>query len=270
MKVILSSTNDDLYIYNLPIVAWAWKQIGVETICFAPKRFDAKGYFVAQAAGKAAPGLRMCGYTCPPDKEATYAQVSRLMGGSLFDLPSDEVLIVGDIDMLVRQPLLDLIEPGRFNVIGIDLVPEGQLPMCFLSARVDQWRDVMRTGGRSYQQCLDDELGKIECEHFRANQWSYDQNLIYRRLQNSPNVPFWPVERAQPGTQFAMNRLDRDDSFILDRLSPSIMDYHLNRPLWTDANHATLMTVLRYYWPNEDFQWWEDFRSEYMKLANLE
>lgn len=266
MKAILSSTSDDIYLYNLPIVAWTWKQLGAEVICFSPRLMGAKEYFVLQTAGIHAPGLRSCGFVCPTDKAATYAQVSRLMGGALYDLPSDELLIVSDIDMICWRPLIDLIEPGRFNIVGTDLVPEKQFPMCFLAARVDQWRDVMKTGGRSYQQCIDDLLGHIECENFRGNQWSFDQDTIFKAIQNSLNIPIWPVERARPGTQFADHRLDRDDQFLLNRLSPDIVDFHLPRPLWTDTNHAILMTVLKYYWPNEDFGWWNNYREQYLKL----
>jgi len=266
MKAILSSTSDDIYLYNLPIVAWAWKQLRAEVICFSPREMGSKEIFVIQTAAAHAPGLRSVGFECPADKAATYAQVSRLMAGALYDLPYNELLIVSDIDMIAFSPLLSLIEPGRFNIIGVDLVPENQLPMCFLAGRTHQWQEVMKVDGRTYQDCLDELLGPIECQNFRANQWSFDQDTIFKYIQNSPKTLIWPVERARPGTQFANHRLDRDDQFLLDRLSPDIIDFHLPRPLWTDANHEILMTVLKYYWPNEDFGWWERYREQYMEL----
>lgn len=275
MKAVISSTFDNIYLYNLPVVSWAWNKLGVEVICFQPylamnENYSQPTALSIQTSGEVAK-ISFHQYRCRADKAATYAQCSRLYGGALYDLPNDEILITSDADMLPFHPLLDLISPGQFNLIGCDLVPEGQFAMCYAAGTVEQWRDVMKVGGRSYQQCLDDLLGHIEAESFRGNYWGKDQETLFNQVeeaksQSGANIPIWPIERARPGTQFADHRLDRTDSFLLDRLSPSIVDFHLPRPLWTDENHAILMTVLKYYWPNEDFGWWESYREAYLKL----
>jgi len=64
------------------------------------------------------------------NKEATYAQCSRLFGGSL-GLPKDEMVIVSDIDMLLFK--IPPTNKGYFTVFGADLTPPKQYPMCYIS-----------------------------------------------------------------------------------------------------------------------------------------
>ena len=37
MKAILSSTYDDKYLWNLPLVTWCWNKLGIDVICFLPE-----------------------------------------------------------------------------------------------------------------------------------------------------------------------------------------------------------------------------------------
>src|ERR1700755_1075607 len=101
MKAVLSSTYDDLYFFFLPIVAWSWKKIGVDTICFLPYNRDPvkdkSALYHAIQATDFLDGLQMPFFSAPKEKLATYAQCARLFGGSLI-LPKDEVLITADID----------------------------------------------------------------------------------------------------------------------------------------------------------------------------
>jgi len=122
----------------------------------------------------------------------------------------------------------------------------------------------MQIGGRSYQQCLDDLLGGIDCDNMRGNYWAKDQEELASKVFSTKD--WYIIPRAKPGTQFADKRYDRDDAYILDRLSPDTIDYHMNRPGYEDGNFSIILQVLQYHYPNESFQWLIDYNNEYKKL----
>lgn len=271
MKAIISTTFDDKYLWFLPIVTFCWNRLGVDVICFMPLRslpfnngeklnliqttldiIDAKCEFKV--------------FDCPEHKEATYAQCSRLYGACL-DLPEDELLIVSDCDMVVFNKFWeDGISTGRdISILGSDLVPDGQVPMCYIYGDVKAWRNTIQHNDRTYQQCLYDLLGNIEAEHYRGNFWSKDQEEAERLISMTyENVYYF--HRAREGTQFADKRYDRDDSFILDRLSPDTIDFHMNRPGYEDKNFEIILTILKYHYPDDNFDWLISYTNAYKQL----
>jgi len=272
MKAIISSTYTDIYLWNLPIVTWCWNRLGVDVICFMPIHPDPYNCLTGDLVIKTIidNGLK-CErkyFFAPLHKEATYAQCSRLYGACL-DLSEDEQLIVSDIDMAFfsKNYIQDAV-PDIIDIYGADLVPDGQFPMCYLSGTVKTWREVIGEG--SYQQKLDDLLGHIECEHMRGNYWSKDQQTIWELLTKASNetrdIDFLTHKRARPGTQFAANRYDRDDSFLLDRLSPDTIDYHMPRPGYEDGNFNQILNVLKYHYPSDDFGWLTNYTEKYRSL----
>lgn len=278
MKAVISSTYDDKYLYFLPIVTWCWNKLGVDVICFMPeygnKNDVDKMELIFDVRDKT--GLKfVCPiFKAPEHKEATYAQCSRLYGACL-DLPMDEVLIIGDVDMaMFKVPQHE----NGITIFGSDLVPEGQFPMCYASGTVGEWRSSLKLeyGGLSanpknslmvvyvstYQECLDALLGDIECEHMRGNYWGKDQQTLWEKTKDEAIL----IPRARQGTQFASNRYDRDDSYILDRLNPDTIDFHMNRPGYEDKNFEIILTILKYHYPNEDFDWLIEYTKQYKAL----
>lgn len=262
MKAIISSTYDDKYIYFLPIVTYCWNKLGVDVICFMPQpksdEENIKLNLCLESIGWANSKNEIEFFTAPEHKEATYAQCARLYGACL-DLPEDEILIIGDVDMaMFKVPPYE----GGITIFGSDLVPDGQFPMCYASGTVKEWRKAMALDGKTYQQCLDELLGEIECEHMRGNYWGKDQQTIW---ENTKDVAI-KIPRARPGTQFAANRYDRDDSFLLDRLSPDTIDYHMPRPGYEDGNFNQILNVLKYHYPSDDFGWLINYTEKYRSL----
>src|SRR5882757_3830986 len=100
MKAVLSCTGDDLYLFNLPFAVYSWAKLGVECIVFMP--FSASPIF-GTIAGLVSDV--MMGSTwplfCPPHKEATYAQCSRLYAAALEHISPMEILVTADADMCV-------------------------------------------------------------------------------------------------------------------------------------------------------------------------
>lgn len=266
MKAIVSLTNNPLYSFFLPVIAWCWNKMNVDVICFVPANVTEATKFAMDEMNFNRTNRNLSyGFICPKHKEATYAQCSRIYAAAL-DLPEHEVLITSDVDMALFKIPKNM--GGFMSVFGNDLVPPNQVPICYISGAVDEWRKRFKIMGRTYQECLDDLLGSIEADHFRGNYWAKDQEEAYDKIMGQP----WPgghahlLPRAIPGTQFASNRLDRDDAFLLERLNPDIIDYHMPRPGYEENNFNQILTVLKYFYPNDDFQWLETYKNEYIKL----
>lgn len=273
MKAIISTTYDDQYLFFLPITTWLWNKLGVDVICFMPYKNTGNTFMLVSKTLTELPNKRdnwIYNFDCPEHKEATYAQCSRLYAACL-DLPEGEIIITSDVDMgLFKIPRGA--DGNIFTVLGSDLTPESQVPMCYLSGTVADWRDIFKINGRPYQQCLDDLLGHIEAQHYRGNFWSKDQEEAANKLNEinkiGVSVPkdIRYVHRARPGTQFASRRIDRDDAYYMDRLSPDIIDYHMHRPGYTDDNFNKILSVIKYFYPNEDLTWMKEYQQQYKAL----
>jgi hypothetical protein len=268
MKAIISTTFHDNYLFFLPITTYSWNKLGVDVVCFCPNIFDSLSADENSSRGRSdvvsdvlkAQKLNCDLYVfeCPKNKEATYAQCSRLYGGAL-DLPDDEILITSDIDMAVFEipPHADV--AFHFTVFGADLVPEKQYPMCYISATKKDWRSSLRVGYKTVQQCLDELLGHIDCENMRGNYWGKDQETAFDCISDAILV-----NRSNGQNQFATRRLDRDDSFLLERDMSDVMDYHMNRPGFD--NIETIVQVFRNKYPEDNHDWMIEYAAAYKAL----
>lgn len=285
MKAIISSTYDSKYIYFLPIVTYCWNKLGVEIICFMPQVKEESDRIkltlinrtmtIVIGDKKEVPHIVM--FNAPTHKEATYAQNLRLYAAAL-DLPKDEWLITSDVDMAVfKEPTYLVAGNIKFGdkshenvtIVGEDLVPKGQYPICYCCASVEAWRDFMKINGRSYQKCIDDMLGYIEMEHMRGNLWCRDQETLYNNLQEAnvnTDIRIHKSSRSNGQNQFATRRYDRDDSFLLERLNPETIDFHMPRPGYEAKNFEIILKVMQYHYPNEDFTWLVEYTESYKKL----
>lgn len=267
MKAIISTTYDDKYLYFLPIVTWCWNKLGVDVICFLPKMrnnnqpyFDEKMKLITKYLPERF-GVRLEFFDCPEHKEATYSQCSRLYGACL-DFPEDEVLITSDVDMAVFK-----LPPyhGGFTIFGGDLVPDGQYPMCYASATAKEWRQAFKLNNKTYQQCLDETIGKEECENMRGNLWSRDQETLKNMIMADASF-ITNVKRARPGTQFSDNRIDRDDINWRSYMNENLIDAHLWRPGYTEENFPKIMELMTTMYPQDDFNWLIEYNEKYKQL----
>lgn len=265
MKAVISSTTDQKYFFFIPIATWCWNKLGIDVICFLPTNQGPMGGRELQLLDECIDNnnlkLRLEFFNCPEYKEATYAQCARLFASSLDYLNPNEFLTVGDVDMLLfKLPPTDY---EKFCIYGMDLVPENQFPMCYITSTISSWRYAFRTWNRGFQHCLDELVGSIECTNFRGNQWSLDQSEAFRKI--TPENPTH-ISRARPYTQFASHRVDRTDTNWKSYLGPDLFDAHLWRPGYTDENFANIMELLTTQYPNDNFQWLIDYRIAYISL----
>jgi hypothetical protein len=204
-------------------------------------------------------------FKAPEHKEATYSQCSRLYAAAIKRLPEDEVIITSDVDMGVFGEYLKQYD-GNIQLFGADLLEgEKMYPMCYCSATVGQWKEFMNIGDKTYQLCLDDMLGDIDCEHMRGNYWCADQEKLFNSITTSI-IPTTKHNRAKLPERFATLRYDRDDFFILNRLNNDTVDYHMNRPGYEPQNFEIILKIFQYHYPNDGFDWMIDFTNKYKEL----
>jgi len=260
MVAIVSTTHDPMYQFFLPITAWCWQKLGVKVVVIFPKvGVPVKDSAVSRfgLAMSYCPQVRYESFEADDNKEATYTQCSRLFAHTITT-PMDGAIILSDIDMLVfRTPP---IHHSDFTIWGADLVPKEQYPMCYITGVHDAFENAFGKYGNTLQQCLDNLLGGIECENMRGNYWGKDQETAYNEISLTNPLLF---DRARPGTQFASNRIDRDDSFWEERLTPDIIDAHLWRPGYLPENVDKIVRLLTFMYPNDDHNWVCDYATKY-------
>lgn len=264
-KAVISSTLDDKYLWFIPLTTHLLNKLDVGVILFVP---NPKTELEKQ---KLQLGLNCLNYgynenevyyfDAPEHKAATYCQCLRNYAACL-DLPEDTILFSTDIDMgLFKIP--EYIDNGMFSVFGYDLVPKGQYPQCYVTAPVKAWREVFNLNGKTYQQAIDELLGKDECEHYRGCRWSVDQEQSFLNISK---VNHNLIPRARPGTQFAKNRVDREDINWRSYVNDELVDAHLWRPGYEESNFNNIMELLKIKFPDEDFTWLINFTKQYKAL----
>lgn len=268
MKAVISSTYDDKYFWFIPLTTWLWNKLGINVICITPyfrTQEQVKNMVMNNCIQKMNMDIEFWQFSAPEHKEATYAQISRLYAASIPGIDNKEVLISSDVDMGVFRNIFSDTNGLLWN-IGCDLVPDSQLPICYTWGEAWHWDMRFDIKGKSLQECLDEQLAHEECEHMKGNLWSRDQELLKKAFAKHNYDSTVRVPRARPGTQFATNRLDRDDAYLLERLNPDIIDYHMPRPGYEENNFNQILTVLQYFYPNDDLQWLINYRNAYIKL----
>lgn len=264
MIAILSATEHDYYAMPLPFAVYSWAMIGVHCIVFVPKG----NYPKLEVAKKYCnAGAIFYEFEAEEKRIPTYSQVSRLFGAAIPNLQDDEVLITGDSDMAVFTDYFqNSCENGVITIIGSDLTPQDQYPMCYISMSAEKWRKVFGIT-KTAQEHIAELIDPIEGQNIRGEQWSYDQWYAKKKLNEYLQGPelrlivFRP--RAKPGTQFASRRADRD-GWHFDPYD--IIDAHLPRPLTDEANFEKVIDLFKIKFPNADFAWAYKFREEYMSL----
>lgn len=268
MRAVISTTHDPKYSFFLPIVSYCWSKLGVKVICFTPETNNElelqQMALITGTSYKEGFPFERYNFKAPKHKEATYAQCSRLYAGCL-DLPGDEILVTSDIDMAVfKLPVYIDDYSNSPTIFGADLTPSNQFPICYASAKVSYWRKAFDLTGVSYQKALDNLLGGIECENMRGNYWGKDQEELYNKTWEDACL----INRARPGTQFAGNRVDRDDVNWRAYVNDDLVDAHLWRNGYTDENFANILELLIAKYPNDSFDWLENYRDEFVKTLN--
>lgn len=258
MIAILSATEHDYYAMPLPFVTFSWLKLGVYSLVFIPKGDNPK----LKLAIKYSKGLSFVQeFECEEKRIPTYSQVIRNFGAAIAWANDDQILITGDSDMAVFSDYFSQFNDGHIHIVGADLTPTDQYPMCFAAMSVTQWREVMgiHTG---YQNHVAELIDPIEGCNIRGEQWSYDQWHLKKKLDEyGGKIRIHP--RAKSGTQFASKRADRDGWHF----DPSdLIDAHLPRPLTDRSNFDKVYDLFKLKYPEDDLRWMIDYYNEYILL----
>jgi hypothetical protein len=258
MIAVLSATEHDFYAMPLPLAVYSWRKLGVNCIVFVPSGDNPK----IELAKKYCPTASFFDFKCEEKRIPTYSQVSRLFAAAIPILHYDETLITADSDICVFDGLMHLINQMEpVEIIGADLTPNDQYPMCFVKMSVHLWKYVLGID-KTYQEHLAELIDPIQGLNIRGEQWCFDQWYIKKRISESgiePNL----VNRSNGQNQFATRRADRDGwHFNHDGL----VDAHLPRPLTDEDNMNKVIELFKVKYPTDDLNWIREYAAEYRKL----
>lgn len=228
--VILSCNDNPDYLKYYPAVAWAWNQLGWNTLLFYYGKHSALVDVIKPIhkhwdnANQVVPLSSFAGY-----RAETITQVSRLFGGMVY--ADDRMLMTGDIDMI---PLSNYWHPKQddITVYGHDLTDFTQFPICYIAMRAGKWREVM---GCPDKTTMDQEIKFMldSCPDAKAEEfekwWSVDQEYITNRLKN---YTITHIERHKDGI-LALGRADRYDWETTKQ--KGTIDAHMPRPYNEEA-----------------------------------
>lgn len=255
----MSATENDFYAMPLPFSVYSWCKIGFLPIVFIPHGINPKLNLAKQYCK-----AHFIEFECENNKIPTYSQVIRHFGSAVqrtWQLGYN-VMITTDCDMAVFGDFFASLNDGQIHVIGHDLTPEDQYPMCFCAMPVMMWSKVMNIGEKSAQDCVSELVEPIQSSNLKGDAWSFDQWYLKKQLDPYKDKIIFH-SRTNGENQFAKNRADRD-GWSFDPFS--IMDAHLPRPLSDQNNFQKVMDLFKIKYPEDNLSWIEEFYNEYLKL----
>ncbi len=256
MIAVLSATEHDYYAMPLPFAVFSWVKMGIRCVCFIPDGDNVKLSLAKKYCGDA----QFATFNAEEKRIPTYSQVSRLFAAAL-DLPDDKVLITSDSDMCVFGDFFNGLDDGNIHIVGHDLTPDEQYPMCYAAMPRSQWRKIFNIT-KTYQSHLEEIINPIEGDNIRGTNWCLDQFLLRRELDKS-GIHFIKHPRSNGLTQWATKRADRD-GWHFDPYD--IIDAHLPRPLTDDENFRKVYDLFRIKYPHDNLDWMIEYQQAYKQL----
>lgn len=252
--VVISSNDNDDYLFFVPIVAWAWKKLGWNVHCVYTGDVDSEKWKLIKSLSPElsfsfidkAEGVR----------NETLTQLSRLYA---YKYISKGYIMTSDVDML---PLTDywIFDENKITSWGRDL-SDVHFPICYIGANRDNWDKIMEGGN----------IGKDLLAHpkYRSSEWSewwqVDQDIITEKL-NKHNVV--RIDRGvAPNTHYPLGRVDRGD-WVKTHNQPLRIDAHLLRPGYISKNYERIIFLLiENLVPSEsDLLWMREYPKKYLAL----
>lgn len=270
--VILSVNENPEYLYYVPLVCWAWRQVGWEPIVMYLGSMDNPCFEIQWKYNGSAFNVwgikKIEGY-----RDDTVIQVARLYAAC--SIAESSYLMTSDIDML---PLSDFWNPdiNERTVYGHDLADNRHYPICYIGMNDKEWRNVMKLDSTDISKMMRRDLAKMpqakDSDFYKY--WFTDQDLITDKLGDFTTKS---ILRGKLPNGLARGRVDRGGWSLNHEV---LIDAHLHRDLYKafqnpGHEHFQLyqkkwrehMELLRTVWPNEDWGWVETYTKEFVKLA---
>ncbi len=260
MKIILSTTVDDNYLFFLPITVWAWKQMGYEAVVIVPLNDSFKLKKVIDFTLVICPSCKFC-YL--PDigryKESTIFQCARLYASAIYwdGWSHDEYLLLSDIDMIPLSKEYFTHDQTKINYIGHDLTDFQHIPICYVGMSTSKWKEVMNIGDG----LLEPEM-KTGMAPFKDN-WGMDQDMLTDKMKAYGLEKCNSIHRGKLSSGQAKGRICRAYGFDIE--TPSPIDAHMQRPGYEPQAFAQIIALIKKTWPSENVQWIVNYKNDYVK-----
>lgn len=238
---ILSTDNNPDYYSLLPLVCHSWRKIEyTPVIIFANVESKLEDLIISYC-----PLGTIKGHTLPTEgvKDSTKAQISRLFAHQ--HRWSEDILITADADMVIARDIFthDVTE-GQIVSFGYDLTGRSELPICYVKARADKWRELMG------EFTIPEKAYRERWEDY----WSVDQQLLTQRAREYGMEKITFIDRGNQNKHgLPTGRWDRHD---WAHIPDSIIDVHMKRNDW-----QAQIQVAERLWPGEDHSFITKFRE---------
>jgi hypothetical protein len=247
--VVLGVNDNPKYLYYLPLVVGAWKQLGWEVIIFYCGKVEFAERLIPFFRKY---NIREC-LKYEQYESSTISQVARLYGACVVD----GLLMTSDIDML---PLSDYWKPDESKVTtyGRDLT-DYHYPICYISMGSPSWREVMNINSNLYGVHLRRDM------RVQKNQWVLDQDIITEKLLEYGEDKITHIDRGtDKRTGYPIGRVDRSNWHLNHT---TLIDAHLPHDILTnDESYKKVCDLLVHVWPKEDFTWYLNYHEQFKKL----
>lgn len=259
-SAILSTNNNNDYLFLLPIVIQGWNIQGWHThtvmVEVPPRLYDLiQNYTKLEVNFFYAANNILFSNTNP----ALFTQCIRLYWPQR--LIDNNYCILGDADMLICSSFLNR-DFDKVNVFGHDLTGYGQIPMCYVGASVAEWNNIM--GNAGMRQDLLTHAQPNSNDFYKA--WGADQDILTAKLfkyNDEHAINYIPRGTDSENDGLPTGRFDRHN---LRMPVGEVHDAHLMRQPYTDKNFTFLNDLLHKLYPQEDWGWLPAYRREFLKL----
>ncbi len=223
-KVIYSTNGNHDYEFFAPLVAHAWRNFGWEPVVILSS--DVSSVVRSKLSEQAVKCVEL------PDVEGcssvTAIQTSRIYAACN---EGDSYVMTSDVDMF---PLSDFWpKDGKLRVTGWDITgypnPAAHVPICYVQATSDKWREFMEPSSEDWVASMVDGLREIG--GLNGN-WEADQELLTKRVRGYGEHLFEKVRRYCHAGIGRVCRSGWNEGVARLRVQPQI-DCHVLRPGYT-------------------------------------
>lgn len=239
---VISTDNNPDYYSLVPLTCLSWVKLGYTpiVICYGlPTIF----YKYCPSETIIVDALSIEGV-----KDSTAAQVSRLFISSILPLGNDDIIIIGDADMLVMKDIFDC--NGSIVSYGFDLTGHSEIPMCYVVADKKRWIEMMGC------EMVVPQSGYSETWE---TYWATDQILLTKKAQEYGFEKIKFVDRGHDQSNHGLP-ISRWDRFKWENIPSDIIDVHMIRHPLTNWDKITEMA--KYLFPNDNLEWLNEFYNE--------
>jgi hypothetical protein len=238
---ILSTDNNPDYYSLLPLVCHSWQKIGyTPVVIFVNVPYNA-WKIIMDACPEA---MSQVYYSEEGVKDSTVAQLRRLFMGAHTPNP-DDIILTADADMVIARDIFTHdVSQGQIISYGFDLTGRSELPICYVKARADKWRELIG------EFTIPEKAFSDRWEDY----WSVDQQLLTQRAREYGMDKITFVDRLHNHPRgLPTGRWDRA---CWDVIPNEVIDVHMKRGDW----EAQLQVAER-LWPGEDHSFITKFKE---------